>query len=61
MLDGFNKRVEQNIKLGEVVVAAGMAELEPEDEQLYVAFHRADQRMYECKARLKELDSRVRG
>ena len=61
LLDGFNKRVEQNIKLGEVVVAAGMAELEPEDEQLYVAFHRADQRMYERKARLKELDSRVRG
>ncbi len=60
LLASLNQRVEKNIELSEVVVAAGMAELEPEDEQLYVAFHRADKRMYERKAQLKELGARVR-
>ncbi|MDO4405311.1 MAG: GGDEF domain-containing protein, partial [Atopobiaceae bacterium] len=57
----FNKRVEENIAQGRAVVSAGMADFEPHDEQLYVVFHRADQRMYERKARLKELGARVRG
>ncbi|MBR3234537.1 MAG: GGDEF domain-containing protein [Atopobiaceae bacterium] len=56
----FNKRVEENIAQGRAVVSAGMADFEPHDEQLYVVFHRADQRMYERKARLKELGARVR-
>ena len=56
----LNRRVEKNIEAGEAVVAAGMAELEPEDEQLYVAFHRADQRMYVRKTQLKEMGARAR-
>ncbi len=60
LLDNLNQRVEKNVELGEVVVAAGMSELEPEDKQLYVAFHRADQRMYSRKAKLKEMGAQAR-
>ena len=60
ILDEFNRCVEENIAKGEVVVAAGMADYEPTDEQLYVTFHRADQRMYTRKAELKGLGARVR-
>lgn len=60
ILDEFNRCVEENITKGEVVVAAGMAEYEPTDEQLYVTFHRADQRMYARKAELKGHGARVR-
>ena len=60
ILDELNRLVEENIAKGEVVVSAGMAEYEPTDEQLYVTFHRADQRMYARKAELKELGARVR-
>jgi PleD family two-component response regulator len=60
ILDDFNRRVEENIGKGEVVVSAGMAEYEPTDEQLYVTFHRADQRMYARKAELKQLGACVR-
>ena len=60
LFDELNRRVERNIEIGEVVIAAGMAELEPGDEQLYVTFHRADQRMYARKAQLKEMGAHVR-
>ena len=60
LLDELNRRVEKNVALGEVVVAAGMAEYEPGDDQVYTVFHRADQRMYERKAQLKELGARTR-
>ena len=60
LLNYLNQRVEKNMEGGEVVVAAGMADLEPKDEQLYVAFHRADQRMYARKAELKNMGAQVR-
>lgn len=60
IFDELNRRAEENIAKGEVVVAAGMADYEPTDVQLYVTFHRADQRMYARKAELKELGARTR-
>lgn len=60
ILDELNRRVEENIAKGKVVVAAGMADYEPTDEQLYATFHRADQRMYARKAELKRLGAHAR-
>lgn len=60
ILDELNQIVEQNIVLGEVVVAAGMADHEPSDDRLHETFHRADQRMYDRKAQLKAQQARAR-
>ncbi len=56
----LNRRVEENIPTGGVVVAAGMAELESDDVEIHSTFHRADQLMYQRKSRLKELGAHSR-
>ena len=55
ILAELNRIVEENNQRGEVVVAAGMAEYEPGDMRLHDVFYRADKRMYDRKAQLKEL------
>ena len=60
LLGEFNRRVEKNIARGEVVIAAGMAEREPEDELLQATFRRADERMYYRKAQLKKMGAKTR-
>ena len=54
------ERPDAILPKGEVVVA-GMAEYEPGDVRLRDVFHRADQRMYERKALLKQLQGANRG
>lgn len=54
ILEELNRRVEQNREGGGVVVAAGMADYEPGDQQLRDTFRRADKRMYERKKQLKK-------
>ena len=60
LLGEFNRRVEKNIARGEVVIAAGMAERESEDELLQATFRRADERMYYRKAQLKKMGAKTR-
>ena len=45
--------MDENAKAGGVVIAAGMAEYQSEDEHLFDVFSRADKRMYERKKLLK--------
>ena len=61
ILAELNRIVEENNARGEVVVAAGMAEYEPGDARLRDVFRRADQRMYERKALLKQLQGANQG
>ncbi len=55
LLASLQRRVEENIRLGEgPVIASGMAEYWPEDRLVGDVFARADSRMYENKTHLKE-------
>jgi diguanylate cyclase (GGDEF)-like protein len=51
----LNRQAEQNIRTGEPVLAAGMAEFEAEDQKMHDSFERADQRMYIRKKELKTM------
>ena len=53
LLESLNSRMAENAKTGGVVIAAGMAEYQPRDSQLFDVFSRADSRMYERKKQLK--------
>ena len=53
LLEGLNSQIVENAKTGGVVIAAGMAEYESDDEHLFAVFSRADKRMYERKRQLK--------
>jgi len=53
LLESLDSRMNENAKAGGVVVAAGMAEYEPDDRQIHDVFSRADKRMYERKKQLK--------
>ena len=53
LLESLDSRMVENNKTGGVVIAAGMAEYETEDERLFDVFSRADKRMYERKKQLK--------
>ena len=57
LTDGLRKKVEENIRFGEgPLTASGLAVFRPsEDRTPGDVFNRADRRMYEEKARLKEL------
>jgi len=53
LLESLDSRMDDNAKSGGVVIAAGMAEYQSEDEHLFDVFSRADKRMYERKKQLK--------
>ena len=57
LISMFKKQIEENIRVGSgAIVAMGMAEYQiSQDTKIDDIFHRADGRMYEDKARLKEL------
>lgn len=55
LLAALQRRVEENIRIGEgPVIACGMAEYRPGDRLVGDVFTRADSRMYENKTHLKE-------
>ena len=60
VIDGFNKKVEENIKENEVVVSIGHSVLTQEDHQLRDVFERADTMMYERKKELKSMGAKTR-
>jgi diguanylate cyclase (GGDEF)-like protein len=60
VIDGFNKKVEENIKEDEVVVSIGYSVLTQEDHQLRDVFERADTMMYERKKELKAMGAKTR-
>ena len=53
LLESLNSQIVENVKTGGVVIAAGMAEYQLDDEHLFDVFSRADKRMYERKKQLK--------
>ena len=53
LLAELNRIVERNMDIGGVVIAAGMAEYEEQDDLVEDVFQRADQRMYARKKQLK--------
>ena len=59
VLGSLNRKVEENIKKGEVVVSFGCAHLENGDRQLRDVFERADRMMYERKKELKEMGAKT--
>ena len=58
--DSFNRRAEENIANGDVVVSLGYAILTPSDKELHDVFERADKMMYERKKELKEMGAHTR-
>ena len=61
LLSHLQRRAEENVRIGEgPVVASGLATYEPHvDHVVEDVFNRADQQMYEDKARLKDLQLRL--
>ena len=55
LLSNFRRQVEENLRFGEgTVIASGLAEFQPlSDRSVEDVFNRADNQMYEDKARLK--------
>ena len=61
LLAGFNRKIEENLKSGRVVVSAGMALYHPEvDTTVFDVFERADGMMYQRKYELKKMGSVMR-
>ena len=61
LMRAFERRVEQNLQNGQVVVSAGIADFEPgQDNTCNAVFQRADERMYRRKRELKERGSITR-
>ncbi|MBO7354409.1 MAG: diguanylate cyclase [Lachnospiraceae bacterium] len=60
VVDAFNRRAEENIADGSVVVSLGYAILTPSDKELHDVFERADKMMYERKKELKEMGAHTR-
>ena len=56
LLDAFNRRIEENLREGRVIVASGLSEFRPgEDNSFRRVFERADRRMYGRKSVLKAM------
>ena len=56
LLDAFNRRVEENLREGKVIVASGLSEFRPGDDNGFRrVFERADRRMYGRKSVLKAM------
>lgn len=60
LLAELNRQAEQNIRTGEPVLAAGMAEYGNEDWKMHDTFERADQRMYIRKKEMKTMQEKNR-
>ncbi len=60
VMEEFNKKMEDNIQEGAVVISLGHSSLQPEDENLHDVFERADQMMYERKKALKAMGAKTR-
>ena len=61
LMHEINRRLEENIKDGGVVVAAGLSDYIPDyDESIKTVFERADLMMYERKKELKDKGSKTR-
>ncbi|MBR6359458.1 MAG: diguanylate cyclase, partial [Lachnospiraceae bacterium] len=60
VMNEFNRKVEENIKTGSVVVSIGYSVLEKDDHSLQEVFARADQMMYERKRELKAMGAKTR-
>ena len=60
VMNEFNRKVEENIKTGAVVVSIGYSELTPEDKLIHDIFERADQMMYKRKQQLKKMGAKTR-
>ena len=57
----FNREAEDNVRYGGVVISAGIANYEREnDDDIMTVFKRADRRMYERKQELKQMGSAIR-
>ncbi len=59
-IEDFNRRVEENLKNGGVVISLGHSALTKDDDQLRDVFERADQMMYERKKELKAMGAKTR-
>ena len=56
LLDDFNRRIEENLREGRVIVASGLSEFRPGDDSGFRrVFERADRRMYGRKSVLKAM------
>ena len=53
LLERLNTQIEENARNGRAVIATGMAERLPEDQNVLAVFDRADRLMYERKQELK--------
>ena len=61
LMHEINRRLEENIKDGGVVVTAGLSDYIPDyDESIKTVFERADLMMYERKKELKDKGSKTR-
>ena len=60
VMNEFNRKVEENIKTGSVVVSIGYSVLEKDDHSLQEVFARADQMMYARKSELKAMGAKTR-
>ena len=59
LLAAFETKAEENLRKGKVVVANGMAEFRPGQDNSYRrVFERADHRMYDRKAVLKSMENK---
>ena len=58
--ESFDRRAEENIVNGDVVVSLGYSVLNPSDKELHDVFERADKMMYERKKKLKEMGAHTR-
>ncbi len=56
----FNRRAEENIAKGEVVISLGYSSLTQTDRHVRDVFERADKMMYERKANLKAMGAKTR-
>ncbi len=60
LLTAFDRKADENLRTGKIVVASGMAEYrQGSDRCLRNVFERADQTMYVRKRRLKRLSERI--
>ena len=60
LLAQFNRQAEHNMRAGNVIVAAGIAEYKPGvDKNFRAVFDRADKQMYLRKCRLKNLQNNL--
>ena len=60
VIEAFNRKIEENIQNGAVVISIGYSVLGQDDRTLQDIFTRADQMMYERKKELKAMGAKTR-